>query len=150
MRNWVILAVVALVAAGTIAYYKSQLDSIIEANERAAEEQAATSSTVRHQTIAITSPTGGEILTTGQKFSITWKSDNIQEVFLSLVNGGKEFGTIGPIPADSGRYEWTVPDMSGWYRSGLDQNNFKIFIYSTEGPDVRDVSSSTFSILSVQ
>jgi len=98
--------------------------------------------------LKVLSPNGGEVLKTGETHEIIWEAYGIEEVYISLVSGGKEFGILAAIPAAQGRYEWTVPDMSGWKDSGLQPDNFKIFIHSNSATnDVRDYSDGTFTII---
>ena len=98
--------------------------------------------------LKILSPNGGEVLRTGEVHKITWEADNVEDAYLNLVNGGKEFGILAVVPAEQGHYEWTVPDMSGWIESGLQSDNFKIFISNNSATnDVRDYSDATFTIV---
>jgi hypothetical protein len=100
-----------------------------------------------NDSLKILSPNGGEVLKTGEIHEITWEAYGVEEVYISLVNGGKEFGILATVPAAQGRYEWTVPDMSGRIESGLQADNFKIFIHNNSATnDVRDYSDGTFII----
>ncbi|MBI4096590.1 MAG: hypothetical protein HY425_02625 [Candidatus Levybacteria bacterium] len=97
--------------------------------------------------ITLLSPNGGETLNDGEKYTIKWKSANINNIYFSLVNEGKEFGTSEPIPALKGEYTWTVPDISVLVMSGLNANAFKIFIHNNSAiNDIRDYSDKTFTI----
>jgi hypothetical protein len=65
-------------------------------------------------TIALTSPTGGEVINTGTQKNITWTSTGIiNSVRLSYsVNGGATWNTIASDINNSGSYIWNVPNIS--------------------------------------
>ncbi|MFA7314382.1 MAG: Ser-Thr-rich GPI-anchored membrane family protein [Candidatus Magasanikbacteria bacterium] len=95
--------------------------------------------------LKLTAPTGDQQFKIGQKVTISWTSSGVNKVYLSLVNGGKEFGQIteNGIDASLGKYEWTVPDMSD-----LGTTGYKIFITNNEAVnELRDSSSVSFSIV---
>ncbi len=144
------IAVIIILALILIAIPK--LNPAIPANIPEQPSSTATStadSSVAASTtkmLQVVSPNGGETLVSGQKYTIAWKEIGVKKIYLSLVNGGKEFGMIATIEASDKKYEWTVPDMSGWVSSGLDPTKFKIFISENSALGVRDESDATFAI----
>jgi hypothetical protein len=91
--------------------------------------------------ILLTSPNGGENLTAGTPHSITWNTygtvDNV-EIEYSTDNGAT-WTTVTTYPAESGRYEWTVPDAPS--------ESCLIRVSETDG-EPTDSSDSLFSIVS--
>jgi hypothetical protein len=62
----------------------------------------------------LTQPNGGEILYTGQSYTITWISNEVAQVKIEFSsNNGTSWNTIAPnYPADSSYYSWDpVPDI---------------------------------------
>jgi hypothetical protein len=94
--------------------------------------------------ITVTSPMSGAIYSVGQQVTITWSNCGVQNIWLGLVNGGKDMGKItsNSIPAASGSYVWTVPNSS-WVQSGI-HNGYQIVIES-QSPNLVS-KSGTFSI----
>lgn len=141
MSKFVIVSIILLFVIGALAWGFLALNPDAFESERV--PLGFDDPTVR--ALAVLSPNGGEVLVSGRKQIVRWRAQNVGEVYVSLVNGGKEFGTMGPFKASDGQFEWTVPDMKGWKESGLDTKNFKMFIYSVS-PELRDESDGTFSI----
>ena len=79
-------------------------------------------------TVTVTAPNGGESLTGGQSYSITWTNTGIVDHYrLSLsTDGGATFPTTIMASTRSSPFAWTVPntgtgDLPAWYQ--LDQTN---------------------------
>lgn len=143
---WLGAGIIAiLILAGILFMVPKQQQS---ANGTENGQATTTDTTGAPAMLAVVSPNGGEVLASGQKYTITWNETGLDKVYISLVNGGKEFGTMGPFTASDKKYEWAVPDMGGWVSSGLDPKNFKIFISSNSTPESRDESDATFTITS--
>jgi hypothetical protein len=108
-----------------------------------AESQACT---VVQPTITVTSLNGGETLTQGQTYNITWTSTGLgsQAGTISLIGGSlQNIGITGSVPLSAGTYSWTVPTQ--YYTLG---SNFKIFIDNgNNSPGVNDYSDNYFSIV---
>ncbi|MBN2520528.1 MAG: hypothetical protein JXB17_08490, partial [Bacteroidales bacterium] len=64
-------------------------------------------------TISITAPNGGEILTAGQTYNITWMSTGIETIQIAYsLNAGASWTPIASSAnATTGAYSWTVPDI---------------------------------------
>ncbi len=94
--------------------------------------------------IQLTSPNGGQLekLQVGNTYEIAWESKYINNVGISYsVNGGSTWNFIGAAVGDSGKYNWTVPNVP------TDQARIKLqdFDYA----NVYDVSDTNFSIVSI-
>lgn len=73
------------------------------------------------RTLTLTAPTGGEALTKGEVYNITWSATNVQEVRLELatMNIGNFQVIADNIDATQGSYSWTVPGpptITAWVR----------------------------------
>lgn len=99
--------------------------------------------------ITVVSPKGGEIYTAGQKVTIKWTSSNVENVEISMAQGGHDMGHLSEnsIPASLGSFQWTVPNVSNMEG---DKNNFIIGIWDAD-PGHFDVvgKSGLFTINSV-
>ncbi len=61
--------------------------------------------------LEVTSPNGGEHLSRGETYSITWiRSYSRHEVKIELIKNGDFFGIISPKTKNIGLYVWTIPD----------------------------------------
>lgn len=97
-------------------------------------------------TVTVLTPNGGESLTEGESFSITWSTENVPasdliEISLST-NGGENYDllTDGTFDTFDGVFNWTVP-------STLGSDNLIQIVNTTQGID--DVSDALFSIVEV-
>ncbi|MFP2909333.1 putative Ig domain-containing protein [Pyxidicoccus sp. 3LFB2] len=88
--------------------------------------------------LRLTAPNGGETLTSGTTYDITWASNGISAVRLrySLDNGQTWNDVITSTPAAPGRYTWTVPSAAS---SGA-----RVQVSDTQDASFADVSDSTF------
>ncbi|MCK4979180.1 MAG: hypothetical protein KAS62_02235, partial [Candidatus Delongbacteria bacterium] len=95
--------------------------------------------TVSEGLISILTPNGGETVTRGELFEITW-TDNITEgVKIELYEADIYHSTIIDSTGSDGSYDWTIPmDITGV---------FKVKITSLDFVGVNDLSNSTFEIL---
>lgn len=96
--------------------------------------------------IKVLSPAGGEIYTVGQQVAVKWTSCNVQNVWLGLMSGGKDFGEItypNPVPASQGSYQWTVSNPGRAFTQS-DINSYQIGVES-QSPNVL-VKSEIFSV----
>ncbi len=99
--------------------------------------------------VFLLSPKDSEVLKMGQKYEIKWIAQGVENVSISLVSGGKDFGLVtekSSVKASDGKFVWTVPDMTGWYESGVTKNNFRLYISSGGSTSVGDISDGTFTI----
>jgi hypothetical protein len=61
--------------------------------------------------VTITSPNGGERLNNGETYDITWNSQGVDNIYISLVAKDDSIQTIDiayDVPASSGKYSWKV------------------------------------------
>jgi hypothetical protein len=62
--------------------------------------------------IRVNSPNGGETLTAGSQYDITWDSTGVNNVTIEVsTDNGVEWRYIDTVSAGEGRYTWTVPQV---------------------------------------
>ncbi len=90
-------------------------------------------------TLSLETPNGGEQLTAGDDYNITWGSTGITNVTLFYsTDGGDYWNRINTVPAADGTFTWNVPDEPSTY----------CLIRITEtGGSLQDESNTTFSIV---
>jgi len=106
--------------------------------------------------ITVLSPNGGEQLTIGESYGITWASTGFEKVFITLINEGLPgtFGqkywtcrlTPGYVSGEQGKYSWNVGSDGCQVSPG---DKFKIKVSQPEGtiqPRADDESDNYFSI----
>jgi len=96
--------------------------------------------------ITVLSPNGGETLTEGQAYRITWNSSGIQaSVNIDLVDGfGRVTRRIAENVPNNGSYNWSVPKDLVSETSGV----FKIIVGANERAGASDMSNGQFRIVS--
>ena len=73
----------------------------------------ASTVSVVSDSVTLTAPNGGEQLTGGEEYTITWTSYNVDNVVLYYsVDGGSNYGLIAAGTDDDGSYSWTVPNIA--------------------------------------
>jgi hypothetical protein len=92
--------------------------------------------------IEVFTPNGGESLSVGEEYYITWASSGISIVKIEYsIDNGDEWIFIEAVSAIGGRYTWTVPDTPS--------DSCLIRISGNDSPeDPSDMSDSVFSITS--
>lgn len=97
---------------------------------------------VQPASLQVLSPNGGEIWYINQLKKIRWSSSGVTSVNIQIsTNNGGSWNLIASnIPAQNGEYNWRV--------SGSPSNNCRIKIYSSENPNVFDLSDDIFEIRS--
>jgi subtilisin family serine protease len=64
--------------------------------------------------VSVTTPNGGEVLTVGSTYTITWTAtDNVGVTNTSLYysyDGGADYNLIANLPGNPGSYDWTIPN----------------------------------------
>jgi len=95
--------------------------------------------------ITVVSPNGGENWEAGSTHSITWASENVDNVKLdySIDNGDTWSTIVSSTPGNIGDYNWTVPDI-------LPSNFCYVRISDASNPNDYDESDNPFSISSPQ
>jgi len=92
--------------------------------------------------IQVTSPNGGEILTEGSTYRITWSStSDIKTVYIGYKWSSSGMDWIAPGIPNTGYYDWNV--LVGQMPS----NQFKIYIYGYGTADTSDESDGFITIL---
>jgi hypothetical protein len=99
------------------------------------------------KSISITAPVGGEQWVVGSTQIITWESAGINKVRISPAVGGKGLATSEEIDASAGRYDFTVPDMSGFGKEP--PYEVSILIFDAKAPSVSDRATFTATNSSV-
>lgn len=96
------------------------------------------------KTLTLSSPNGGEVLTAGRNFKITWKVRGIGKVGIALIKGGKDVKWIAKdISAGSGKYDWQV---FAWEEPRQDYR-LGIYEYPWQEGNQRDYSDNDLTIL---
>ena len=94
-------------------------------------------------TLIITAPNGGETYVLGETMNITWTSQGLSIGMLKIEYSADGFATASTIvqdTANSGSYEWTIPD------DALSGSTIKVRITDQVRPEITDTSDSTFRI----
>ena len=106
------------------------------------------STTTTKPSITVTSPNGGESLSEGQNYRISWESMNLSglNISLDLVDySGRVIRNIANNITNTGSYNWSVPQDLVSETAGT----FKILVSSFDkGPSAQDYSDSYFRISS--
>ena len=92
--------------------------------------------------IEVFTPNGGESLSVGEEYYITWASTGINNVFIEYsTNNGEQWNPIDTVPAIGGRFTWVVPNTPS--------DSCLIRISGADSPgDPSDISDAVFSITS--
>lgn len=90
--------------------------------------------------LTLTSPNGGEVISAGASFPITWTSSGITQVYLEYsTDGGSSWNMIaGGVNASTGSYSWTTPSVAS--------ANYLVRISDSEDMTVKDISDAKFTI----
>lgn len=94
--------------------------------------------------VTVTAPNGGETLTPGNVYTITWDAtDDVGVASVSLYysyDGGVNYDLIDNVSGNPGSYDWTVPNTPST------QCLVKIYAYDGASNDDWDVSDGFFTI----
>lgn len=91
-------------------------------------------------TVAVTSPNGGEVWTTGTTNTITWTSNIVGNVRIALLKNGIQRALISSGTPNDGTHSWLIP-------AGLTPGaDYKVKISSLSYPYVSDISDAVFTI----
>jgi hypothetical protein len=86
-------------------------------------------------TLKVTSPNGGQKLTTGKKYAITWAKGNAGKyVRIQLLRSGKVYKWITKKTKNDGRFTWKVPTNT---KAG---SKYRVRVQSLTKPKLHDVS----------
>ena len=91
-------------------------------------------------TVTVITPNGGEILTAGNVYTITWTSTgSITNVAIDYsTNGGSSWTAITSSTPNDGSYNWTVPSEA--------TTQGRVRVQDTADPGVTDTSDANFTI----
>jgi hypothetical protein len=91
--------------------------------------------------IEVFTPNGGESLSVGEEYYITWASTGINNVLIEYsTDNGDQWIPIDTVPAQGGRFTWTVPNTPS--------ESCLVRISGADSPgDPTDVSDTLFSII---
>ncbi len=92
--------------------------------------------------ITVSNPNGGETLSSGDTFNITWDSNVSNNVSIKLYINSSFNSDITTSTSNDGSYYWNIPS------STAQGSNYKIKIVSTSNSSVYDYSDGTFTISS--
>jgi len=99
--------------------------------------------------ITLTSPNGGETFTAGDTTTITWQSENVDNVSLGWGVGPSSLSWIKTNVPNTGSYTWTV-DAGNMLPNTSKNIEIKIIGYQTGVGSVTDTSDSMFTVKSAQ
>ena len=91
-------------------------------------------------TLAVTSPNGGQVWYFGDTRLITWNSNVVGDVEIALLKGGVLQSVLSPAETNDGSFSWTV---SAGLPAG---SNYKVRIRSVSNPAFSDTSDAFFEI----
>ena len=114
---------------------------ISDASDPAVNDVSNNIFTIYLPALSLTAPNGGENWFSGQTYTITWTSNNIDNIKLEYsTNNGTSWIIINDsISASSGNFSWNIPIVSSLL--------CKVKISSVNNPSLNSVSNNTFSIL---
>ncbi len=94
--------------------------------------------------VTVTAPNGGEVMTVGQTYTITWNAtDNVGVTSTSVYysyDGGTNYNLIDNLSGNPGSYDWTVPNTPST------QCLVKVYAYDDAANEAWDVSDGFFTI----
>jgi len=128
------------IASGT--GYKVMISSCINPEINDVSDSDFTITGGGGSTITVLSPNGGEAFTAGTTNTITWESDIVGNVRISLLKGGLQYTLISSGTPNDGSFDWLVP-------AGLAVGTeYTVKVASSSFPLMYDVSDANFSIVS--
>lgn len=94
--------------------------------------------------VTVTAPNGGEVMTVGQTYTITWTAtDDVGVSSISIYysyDGGTNYYLVDELAGNPGSYNWTVPNTPSA------QCLVKVYAYDAVGNEGSDVSDAFFTI----
>ncbi|MCY1031955.1 lamin tail domain-containing protein [Corallococcus sp. BB11-1] len=91
------------------------------------------------RSVKVTAPNGGETLSAGSTFAITWTSSNVSQVNVQYSLDGTVWRDVATsVAAASGRYTWTVPSESS--------TTARVRVADATRADVADLSDGAFTM----
>jgi leucine-zipper-like transcriptional regulator 1 len=90
------------------------------------------------QQVQLKTPNGGEIISIGSQFAITWSTQNITKVRIEFSANQGRWVLIDTVAAETGSYQWSVPV--------LPSSNGKIRISDFEDGSPSDSSDQIFAV----
>ena len=91
--------------------------------------------------VTVTAPNGGETWTAGTANTITWTSDIVGNVRISLLKNGNPFSLIASSVPNSGSFNWMIPFGI------VPGSDYTVKVSSVLTPLVNDVSNASFTIV---
>lgn len=92
-------------------------------------------------TVTVTAPNGGETLTAGTTTNITWTSDIVGNVRITLLKAGLHFALISYGTPNDGTHTWALP------AGMVPGTEYSIKVASAATPLLYDVSDANFSVV---
>jgi hypothetical protein len=100
--------------------------------------------TDQQPTLRLTSPNGGETLTTGEEFSVKWQGTGLAgHGVLALIKGETFLGNVGTAPSNTGTLSWR-PSLS---LSEAADYRLRLTWYLDTGEELIDTSDRLFAIV---
>jgi murein DD-endopeptidase MepM/ murein hydrolase activator NlpD len=128
-------------ANGRFLHIEQALDRLRNSSTNRKKLSDAIAAVFAEDGLTLTSPNGGEVLTSGTPHSITWNSTGlVSAVKLEYsADDGKTWNTIVSSAPNTGSYSWTVTGVGTW--------RAKVRILDAENSSVGDTSNAKFKIL---
>jgi hypothetical protein len=92
-------------------------------------------------------PNGNEAWIEGETYEIRWRSTGVDTINLAVAAGGKDLGHVAfDVDAETGEYEWTIPQglISDFGASASDA--MRIRIYDPDNAAVSDENDAPFTL----
>jgi len=128
--------------------------AVIRVSDGNTTVSANCATTISSSSITVTSPNGGEVLTMGQTYNVTWQTNLVGNVGIDLVNytNGVRYriNSINTL-ASSGSYAWNISNSSVTSSNAaniLHGNMYKIQIYNDGVVATSDYSDDYFTLTS--
>jgi hypothetical protein len=102
----------------------------------------------RIEVVKVTSPDGGESLTSGQNYTITWDTNTTKKPVAKVrlkysLNGGSTWKPIATITGNPGNHSWTVPSVTTTKTNCM----IKVVLLDASGMEIgKDLSDGLFTI----
>ena len=128
-------------ANGRFLHIEQELNRLRNNSTNRKKLSDAIAATFDEETLTLTSPNGGEVVTSGTTHNITWSSSGlISAVTIEYsTNAGSDWHSVTANAPNTGSYAWTVAGTGTW--------KAKVRITNAENNAVGDTGALTFKIL---
>mgnify|MGYP006299866167 CR=1 FL=1 len=99
------------------------------------------------RTLELMHPNGNEAWIEGETYKMRWRSTGVDTINIAVAAGGKDLGHVAfDVDAETGEYEWTIPQgfISDFGASASDA--MRIRIYDPDNAAVSDENDAPFTL----